>query len=232
VACIGVATKVSDGYSNPMRLLGLDEAGRGSVLGPLVVGGFCWEGAEQAPLRDAGADDSKRLSARKRVAIRERLVHLGEGQTVSITPAEIDRENINDLELAAFALLIGRLRPELCFIDAPTHPRAISGFMAKLRDRLRRADVPVPELIVEPKADATYPVVGAASIFAKVERDAAMEALKSEGKVGSGYPSDPVTRQWLTEALRTNAPLPDCVRTRWGTIDQLRQQVLFAGPTR
>ena len=77
-----------------------------------------------------------------------------------------------------------------------------------------------------PKADANYPVVGAASIVAKVHRDAAIHDL---GPVGSGYPSDPVTRAWLTGFLEREEPFPSCVRTRWGTIESLKQARLF-GP--
>ena len=83
----------------------------------------------------------------------------------------------------------------------------------------------LPTFIVEPKADLTYPIVGAASIVAKVLRDAQLKLI--DGDTGSGYPSDPKTRKWLKGFLERNEPFPDCVRTRWGTIDKLRQQVLF-----
>ena len=82
----------------------------------------------------------------------------------------------------------------------------------------------LPVFTIEPKADGTYPVVGAASIFAKLLRDERIAAL---GGVGSGYPSDPVTRRWLAGFLQRDEPFPACVRTRWGTIDKLRQQQLF-----
>ena len=93
----------------------------------------------------------------------------------------------------------------------------------KLRERLIR-ESGVLDWVVEPKADATYPVVGAASIYAKLARDAAIEAL---GEVGSGYPSDPVTRKLLSEMLAKNEPLPPWVRSRWGTLEVLKQQRLF-----
>ena len=83
----------------------------------------------------------------------------------------------------------------------------------------------LPKFIVEPKADLKYPIVGAASIVAKVLRDAQLKLI--DGEVGSGYPSDPKTRNWLKGFLEREEAFPDCVRTRWGTIDKLRQQVLF-----
>lgn len=207
-----------------MRVLGMDEAGRGCVLGPLLVGGFLVEADREGALVEAGATDSKRLSAKKREAVRGRLDALGTPDLVSVSAREIDARNINTLELEAFATLIARHRPDRVLLDAPCHPRAIPGFLARLEAHLAAQGVAMPPLLAEPKADLTYPVVGAASIVAKVARDAAIAAL---GPVGSGYPSDPVTRAWLLDHIRRDAPLPACVRTRWGTLDNLRQQALF-----
>lgn len=204
-----------------MRILGLDEAGRGCVLGPLLVGAFLLEGEDQAPLRAAGADDSKVLSAKARAAAQAKLRILGLGEVRRIEPAEIDAGNVNELEIAAFLAHVAALKPDRVYLDAPVHPKGIPA----LKRRLIAASG-VKDWVVEPKADATYPVVGAASIWAKLARDAAIEAL---GEVGSGYPSDPITRAWLDARLQEPGPLPACVRTRWGTIESLRQQRLFGG---
>ncbi len=216
-----------------LRILGLDEAGRGCVLGPLVVGGFLYEheGAEpllacQLPLRAAGADDSKALSARRRTSVRAGLAQLGSAHTRSIPPARIDEGNLNALEVDAFLDIVRQTNPDHVFLDAPVNPRGIPKLQA---DLVRRSGV--RGWTIEPKADATWPVVGAASIFAKVLRDEAIEALNAEyagvGGVGSGYPSDPVTRAWLLGFINRSEPLPTCVRTRWGTLDVLRQGSLF-----
>ena len=216
-----------------MRILGLDEAGRGCVLGPLVVGGFLFEtGPEpalaQSSLRAAGADDSKALSHKRRVAVRAGLTSLGESLIRAIPPAAIDDGNLNTLEIAAFLDIIAVSKPDHVFLDAPVNPRGIP----KLRDYLIAASG-VHSWTIEPKADSTYPVVGAASIFAKVFRDDAIDAIQAEssangdGEVGSGYPSDPETRAWLMQFIRSGRPFPPSVRTRWGTIDILRQAMLF-----
>ncbi len=213
-----------------MRILGLDEAGRGSVLGPLVVGAFLWDTEDQAPLRAAGADDSKVLSHARRVEVRARLADLGRGVVHAIAATAIDEGNVNRLEEAAFVELVRALAPDRVFLDAPVHP----GGIPRLRDRLVAA-TGVADWVVEPKADGTYPVVGAASIFAKVARDAAIAEIDADtvarghGPVGSGYPSDPVTRAFLSARLGESAPLPSFVRTRWGTIEALRQRPLFGG---
>lgn len=209
-----------------MRLLGLDEAGRGSVLGPLVVGAYCWEGEDQGPLRAAGADDSKALTPKKRERAREALRGLGQGAVTEIQATTIDGGNLNSLEEDAFVAHILHFAPEVVYLDAPVNPRGIPAFQARIAGRLAEGGL-APRLVIEPKADATWPVVGAASIFAKVARDAAITAL---GPVGSGYPSDPVTRAWIAGFLDRDEALPACVRTRWGTLDALRQQRLFPGP--
>lgn len=215
----GGASQRGTGYTRTMRVLGLDEAGRGSVLGPLVVGGYLYEGEDQSALRAAGADDSKALSPRRRREVRGRLEALGAAAVVTIPATAIDEGNVNDLEVAAFLELVARFRPDRVHLDAPVSPRGIPKLRAALVARSGVAD-----WVVENKADATWPVVGAASIWAKTTRDEAVEAL---GSVGSGYPSDPETRGVIARLLRGGEPLPDWVRTRWSTIDQLRQQSLF-----
>ncbi len=214
-----------------MRILGLDEAGRGCVLGDLVVGGFVFDCPTptipaQQPLRDAGANDSKALSPKRRAQVQAALLALGEPHTRSITPARIDNGNLNALEIDAFLDIVQVTRPDHVFLDAPVNPAGIPRLRA---DLVRRSGV--QGWTIEPKADATYPVVGAASIFAKLLRDAAIDQLNAEnaGKVGSGYPSDPLTRAWLQGFLRSGEPFPRCVRTRWATLDNLRQTSLF-GP--
>jgi ribonuclease HII len=213
-------------YLPPMRVLGLDEAGRGCVLGPLVVGGFLYEGDDQAVLRAAGADDSKAIRPARRRALIDVLAALGRAEVVEVSAVAIDQGNLNTLEEDAFLALIDAHEPDAVYLDAPVHPRGIPALQRRMQARLQRAR---PSLwVVEPKADSTWPVVGAASIFAKVRRDARLAEIDAAfGPVGSGYPSDPVTRAWLQGYLRRGEALPDCVRTRWGTLDVLRQGTLL-----
>ncbi len=204
-------------------LLGIDEAGRGCVLGDLVVGAFFIPSLDDEPLRRAGATDSKRLRPSRRTAIRETLARLGQARTVNIEPAAIDAGNLNVLEEEAILSLIRAFEPERVLIDALGHPRTLPRFVARLRDALGPRP---PTIITEPKADARYPVVGAASIVAKTHRDALLDALRRQwGALGSGYPSDPTTRAWLEAHARTGAPWPPFVRTRWGTVRSLTPKV-------
>lgn len=205
-----------------MKILGIDEAGRGCVLGDLFVGGFCCTEEQLTLIKEAGATDSKKISPKKRVKILAALREIGTGGVIQITPQEIDAGNINTLEEEAFATLILTHKPDKVYIDAPAHPDAIPAFRRRLCQRILSAGQTIPDMIIEPKADLNYPVVGAASIFAKVLRDESIEAL---GAVGSGYPSDPKTRAWLKGFFERGEELPDCVRKRWGTIENLRKEV-------
>jgi len=204
-------------------VLGIDEAGRGSVLGPLVLCAYACEEAALPAIAASGVTDSKLLTPARRRALVGPLEALGAGALAVIEPAEIDADNVNDLELRAMARLIDAARPGRVWIDAPVNPRGIPRFVRTLRARLA-CD---PVLVVEPKADLTWTAVSAASVLAKVRRDAEIERL---GAVGSGYPSDPVTRAHLAALLASGAPLPPYVRSRWGTLQALRQGALFPEP--
>ncbi len=208
-----------------MRVMGIDEAGRGCVLGDLVVCGYVVESLDDEALRAAGADDSKRLSAKRRVAARQALGALGEADVRCITPAEIDAGNLNELEEATIVSLIDRWQPERVYIDALGHPRTLPALQKRLLGALRTCQ---PELVIEPKADHTYPVCGAASIFAKTTRDQALaDIVAAHGPLGSGYPSDPKTRRWLADHAASKQPWPSFVRTRWQTVRDLAQGSLL-----
>jgi ribonuclease HII len=207
-----------------MRRLGIDEAGRGCVLGPLVVCAFVIEDVDDETLRRAGADDSKRLSQDKRTAARDRLTALGTPMLRVIDAARIDIGNLNDLEEDAIVDLVRASGVQHATLDALGHPGTFDGLIKRLA---ARTQTPV-QWVVEPKADATYAVVGAASIFAKTRRDEQIERLSLEfGALGSGYPSDPVTKAWLRAWSDSRRPWPSFVRTRWATITALSQQSLF-----
>lgn len=204
-----------------MKVLGLDEAGRGCVLGPLVLGGFLISNPDDDALRALGVNDSKRLSAARRVAVRERLNAEGLPLLREVPPQAIDAGNLNELEEALIIELVIAHRPDHVILDALGHPRTLPA----LERRLRAAVAPAgcrPTWHIAPKADRDQPVCGAASIVAKVHRDACLDALRARwGPLGSGYPSDPTTRAWLRAHLETGQPWPDFVRTRWGTVRDL-----------
>lgn len=198
---------------------GVDEAGRGCLLGSLVVAGVSASPSGVKRLKELGVRDSKELSPRKRESLYPEIFRAAEKVCwASIPPAEIDAvvfrgerlRKLNYLEAVYFARVIDQLGAGNVVVDASDvfperFARDVSG---NLRSRCK-----VKALH---KADRDFTVVSAASIVAKVERDRQVALLKMEhGDFGSGYPSDPATASYFAEWLKTGAPLPRFVRKSW-----------------
>ncbi|HTX62030.1 MAG TPA: ribonuclease HII [Acidimicrobiales bacterium] len=202
--------------------MGVDEAGRGSFLGPLVVGGFAVEDRRLSELKSAGARDSKELSPTARGECYRRLLEIGEMRSVALSPATIDRAVrrtlLNELEATAFGHVIRGLRAEEAHVDACDPNERRFGLRVA-----QHAALPV-RVIARHHADRDNPLVGAASIVAKVRRDRAIARLESElgQEVGSGYPSDPVTVVFVREWLRTHREHPPWLRASWATMRRVK----------
>jgi ribonuclease HII len=211
---------------------GVDEAGRGCVLGPLVVAGVSIPSSRARAFRKLGVKDSKKLSARQREALYPKIIEMSsQVHWVAITPQEIDEvvirgrrlRKLNYLEAVYFARVIDKLQAPRVTVDASdiVPERFRDDIVANLTAKCR--------VIALHKADRDYPVVSAASIVAKVQRDRAVEVLRrAHGDFGSGYPSDPVTRSYFIEKMKEGAPLPDYVRKSWKTWLHLEQTMLDA----
>jgi len=205
-----------------LRIMGIDEAGRGPVIGPMIICGVVIREANLPELVRKGVKDSKSLSRRQREKLKEEIELLAdEYEWIAIFPQEIDREGINEIELKSAAELIGKFTPQKVFLDAPT--RNCKSYRSKLR-KLLSPGMKI-ELVVENFADINYPVVGAASILAKVERDGRIRYLeKRYGPLGSGYPSDKRTIEFLKDCLRRYGSLPSIVRKRWKTVKRVKEE--------
>jgi len=209
-------------------VVGIDEAGRGAWLGPLVVGAFAAPADRLDALRAAGAKDSKQLSAAARSAVYDRLAALGECRSVALEPAEIDRHvahgGLNELEADAFARLVREVGPAVAYLDACDTNAARFGRRVA---RLAGAGV---RIVSRHRADVDHPFVGAASIVAKVRRDRAIADLARAlgADVGSGYPADPKTVGFVRETVPAGGPRPAWLRASWATT----QRVIPAGPAR
>ncbi|MFO8015549.1 MAG: ribonuclease HII [Candidatus Woesearchaeota archaeon] len=185
-----------------VKICGIDEAGRGPVIGPMVLCGVMIRKEDEHKLIDLGVKDSKMLLPARRRGMVDSIKDAAEKVEVMIAqPSEIDeclREegtNLNWLEADHMAIIIDRLKPEMTYLDCPSNN--MNAFANYVRTKLESKT----EIKCDHKADTKYPVVAAASIIAKVTRDAEIERIKKEVgfDFGSGYPSDPITKRFLEE---------------------------------
>jgi len=198
-------------------LFGADEAGRGPALGSLFAAAVAVD--DPAALPD-GVDDSKRVAPARREALAEQLrdddrVRVG---VASVPPARIDAPDtdMNALTVAAQADALAAVVDDGMrgVVDACDTSEA--RFARRVGDELSAA----VDLTAEHGADERHAVVGAASVVAKVERDAEMARYGKEyGAVGSGYPSDPTTRSFLAEYVADTGELPPFARATWATCE-------------
>ncbi len=183
--------------------LGIDEAGRGPVIGPMVIAGAVITEKDKEWLKRIGIKDSKLISPKKRETLYSELINKIEYKTIIIEPKEIDEAltsnsiNLNWLEAIHSARIINFFKDKInkAILDCPSNNiTAYKEYVSKLLMKK-------PELVVEHKADLNHISVSAASIIAKVTRDRIIHELKLKinKDFGSGYPSDPKTIKFLQE---------------------------------
>ena len=199
-------------------ICGVDEAGKGSVLGPLVVAGISITSEER--IADLGVKDSKLLPARERERLYPLIRRRCNVATVTIAAQEIDairnEMTMNACVARAHARVIEKLSPSTAYVDACD----VNCFRYA---EMVKAHLSRPcEIVSEHHADEKYMVVSAASIVAKVVRDREIVKLaKKYGEIGSGYPSDPVTIRWLTGYIGEHPSPPLIARRSWKTVGAL-----------
>lgn len=215
----------------PTRIAGVDDAGRGPIIGPLVVGGVLFTEDRNATLRKIGVKDSKLLTPQVRTSLSAKIRDLADKVSlVEAQPREIDEvvlhggklRKLNFLEAKMMAQVINDLVPEQVYVDASdVNEERYGQWIAEFLHPESKG----VKIVSRHHADRTYPVVSAASIIAKVRRDEAVEALKSEyGDFGSGYIADPRTLSFLRDWRRSHADYPPIVRLSWKTIKEIEQE--------
>lgn len=202
-----------------MKLLGIDEAGRGSVIGPLVLCGVAIEQERLKFLERLGLKDSKKVAPKKRVVLARKIKKIAECHLVKITAKDIDLlrskdVNLNQIEKIGMNKIISAANPHTCLVDSmDVKPERLSQELEEVNPGIK--------VIAEHKADDRYPLVAASSIVAKVERDLEIHQIRNKYQnIGSGYPSDPRTIKFLNETAYPE--LPDFVRHSWATVEKLR----------
>jgi len=202
-----------------MLVAGVDDAGRGSIIGPLVIAGVLMKEEELPKLVELKVRDSKLLSPHRRETLAVEIKRIVEKYSVvKLSPKEIDKvvetgrklHRLNRLEAQTMAKVIETLKPDIAYVDASDvlAERFKQHILECLPFKLR--------IISEHKADRKYPIVSAASIIAKVERDKEITELTNKyGDLGCGYPTDPKTISFLQKSLEKYGEYPDFIRKSW-----------------
>ncbi|MEM1626664.1 MAG: ribonuclease HII [Sulfolobaceae archaeon] len=197
--------------------LGIDEAGRGSLIGPMIVAGVLIDSKSLRVLKNVGVKDSKKLTREKR----ERLAKIISENSiayeiVAVQPWEIDIKNLNMLTYEAVNKIVMSmiaLKPRIVRIDKVGEEKEVEDLLKKLNI----------EYQILPKADELFIEVSAASIIAKVFRDWIIDELKKEyGDFGSGYPSDEKTIKWILSIYQKNKDKPPrIIRRSWKILKRI-----------
>lgn len=200
------------------NICGVDEAGKGPVLGPMVVAGVACSDLEE--LAGLGVMDSKVLTAKRRETLFELIKKEFPYAVVIRTASDIDtlrsEMTMNTITARAHAEVVATLGCPVAYLDAcdvneDRYGRTVAGYIGK-----------PCQVIAKHKADRTCPAVSAASIVAKVIRDGLVDSYKEEyGEIGSGYPADPVTIGFLTRYIREHGSPPPIARRSWATVKNL-----------
>jgi len=212
-----------------MLVAGVDEAGRGCVIGPLVVAGIAVWAKNLPLLAELGVKDSKLLTPKKREALYPEILKLAQSHhIIKVLPYAIDRAvrstrtnfKLNRLEAHTMAKVIEVIKPDEAYVDAADVLQDRFGEYIKEYLNVKS------NIISKHKADTTYPIVSAASIVAKVERDREIEKIKAKyGDCGTGYLSDKKTIAFLKRMLIENGgSYPSCIRKSWAPAKRVKAE--------
>lgn len=216
-------------FSQPC-MLGIDEAGRGPVLGPMVYAAAVVPISRKKDLERLGADDSKALKPAQRDALREKLINTAYVRTYeeAISAERLSNQMLQkqkyNLNLIAHDAALALVEAAIAAGCNVTEVYADTvGPPSSYADKFRQAYPALKKVDVRKKADSVFKIVGAASIIAKTTRDYILatwitkEAPELSAVRGSGYPGDEVTKKWLRDSIDPVFGFPNLVRFSWGT---------------
>jgi ribonuclease HII len=199
-------------------ICGVDEAGKGSVLGPMVIAAVGISSDDI--LKGIRVKDSKLLCAKERERLYKIIKKKCQVATVRLDAQQIDimrRDmTLNEAVARSHAKVIVKLAPDYAYLDACD----VNTF--RYAEMVKNHLLLPCEIISEHHADEKFPVVSAASIIAKVTRDRVIATLaKKYGTIGSGYPSDPVTIRFLNSYIDEHHVPPPIARKSWKTVSAI-----------
>lgn len=220
---------------------GLDEAGRGSIIGPLVIACVSANKKSIRKFSKLGVKDSKKLSSKNREILSKIIKEEAEDVSIiKLSEKKIDKAvmlrkryvkninsniknkiiGLNELEAYSMAKIMNNLNSDLVYVDSCDvnterfKQRIINNMNIKMKIYSRH------------KADERYLIVAAASIIAKYNRDKEIIRLgKKYGEIGSGYPSDPITRKFLYKWIKMNKKMPEFTRKSWKTWEAFQPKI-------
>ena len=200
-------------------ICGVDEAGRGPVMGPIVIAGVLVD--DDRELKQIGVRDSKKLTPGRREQLLKEVVAVSKYEVIVVSAEDIDlmRQSMtmNVMESKLFATVIERLGGKIAYVDAADTDEDLFG---RYISRELGGNV---KIISKHGGDDLFPVVSAASIIAKTRRDAIIEDIKKElGRdIGSGYPSDKKTINFMKDWYKEHGRMPPHTRMSWKTVDNI-----------
>lgn len=209
-----------------MILGGIDEAGRGSVMGPLVIAGISLDQKAILHLKNEGVIDSKRITSSKRERLYPKIITCAKSIYICrVDPKTIDfyvnRNKLNLLESKFMTIISDNLQADKIIIDACDVN--LIRFKQNILSNLKNSST---KIYCFHKADSDNVVVAAASIVAKVTRDRQIEKIgrKLNERIGSGYPSDPITKIFLKNNIK-NTMIKEHIRFSWNPVKYLLSEM-------
>ena len=210
-----------------MIIAGIDEAGRGCVLGPMVLAICLVDEKKEAFFKEIGVKDSKLLSRSKREELFTVIKENSAYYKIVVVPAQelnvlMNAYSLNEIEAQKVVELLKDLKviPQRLILDSPD--TVAERYTLRIRNILKKtavANIEDLEIVSEHKADYKYISVACASILAKVTRDKLMDQLV--GFPLSGYSSDPKTIEYLKKYFLENKSFPEFTRMKWKTVDNI-----------
>jgi len=205
-----------------VQICGIDEAGRGSMLGPLVIAGISLDKRKLKKLSSIGVKDSKKLSPELREHLYKKIIEIVDDYYITkISTRSIDasvkKHGLNHLEAKYMAKVVSKLNSDTSYVDScDVNPRRFGKEISALSDNHKIKSYH--------HADSKFVIVSAASILAKVTRDRAIAKLRKNHNLGSGYPSDSVSVKFVTKYYKINHVMPSFVRKSWKPIRRILEK--------
>ena len=202
-----------------VQICGIDDAGRGSMLGPLVIAGISLDKKNIKKLSKLGVKDSKKLSPSSREILYKKIIEVVDSYFITKIPprsidASVKKHRLNNLEAKYMAKVVLKLNADTSYVDScDVNPKRFGNEISKLSDNHKIRSYH--------HADSRFVVVSAASILAKVARDKAIVRLNKKYELGSGYPSDSKTVNFVRKYFEKNQVMPVFVRKSWKPVQKI-----------